>query len=161
MDSNTFPKRSRSADQGVRAPAVVADIDGTVSDCRHRMHYVTSANPDWDAFFAEATNDPPLRRGMELVFEAAPGNRTVWLTGRPERFRVITVAWLAQHGLPVDMLYMRPNHDRRPVAEFKVARILDIAAHFDIRLIVDDDDTVVTALRDRGWPVQQATWMPR
>ena len=141
-------------------PAVVFDIDGTVADCRHRQHHASKEIPDWEAFFAGADLDDPLAQGVALAFEHAADGRLIWLTGRPERYRSNTVAWLQALGLPTADLHMRPDDDMRPAAVFKAERLAQIAAGQEILLVVDDDDLVVVALREAGWPVQHAQWMP-
>jgi hypothetical protein len=139
---------------------VIFDIDGTVADCRHRQSHVTKVVPDWESFFAASDIDGPLTEGVALAFEHAADGHLLWLTGRPERYRDVTVAWLQDQGLPTTHLHMRPDDDMRPEAVFKAERIQQLAADRDILLIVDDDDLVVAALRQAGWPVQHAQWMP-
>jgi hypothetical protein len=148
---------ARTADGS--AAWAVFDIDGTVSDCRHRQGLLDQEPPDWEAFFASSHGDQPLPEGVGLALAYARRNRLLWLTGRPERYRGITVAWLEQHGLPSADLHMRPDGDMRPAAIFKAERILQLAADRPIVLIVDDDDRVVAALRSAGWPVRHAVWM--
>lgn len=141
--------------------AIDIDIDGTVADVRHRQHHVNKEVPDWEAFFSGSDIDGPLAEGVALVFEHAADGELIWLTGRPERYRLNTVTWLKALGRPVTSLHMRPNDDMRPVAIFKAERLAQIAADHDILLVVDDDDLVVAKLRDAGWPVQHAQWMTR
>lgn len=138
---------------------VVFDIDGTVSDCRHRQPYLDREVPDWEAFFAAASADAPLAEGVGYALRRAQDGHLLWLTGRPERYRDMTLAWLHAHGLPTTHLHMRPDDDMRPAAVFKAERIQHIAAAGFIQLIVDDDEQVIGVLRAAGWPVQHATWM--
>ncbi|MEV4237155.1 HAD family acid phosphatase [Nocardia sp. NPDC049737] len=153
---------TRSSSQLIHAATkrqvVVFDIDGTVSDCRRRLHLLESKPPQWERFFASSAVDLPLPRGLQIANALMSRANIVWLTGRPERFRTVTVSWLARQGLPTDTVHMRSQTDRRPVAEFKVERIAEIAEHTDLRLVVDDDDSVVAALRRGGWPVYHAQW---
>ncbi|WSY61339.1 hypothetical protein OH799_35425 [Nocardia sp. NBC_00881] len=144
-----------------RRQVVVFDIDGTVSDCRHRLHFLGLKPPQWERFFASSAIDLPLPRGLAIATALGSRCNIVWLTGRPERFRTITMSWLARQGLPTDTVHMRSQSDRRPVAEFKMERIAEIADQDDIRLVIDDDDTVVAALRRGGWPVYHAQWSTR
>lgn len=139
--------------------AVVFDIDGTVADCGHREHHVTKPAPDWETFFGSADLDGPLFAGVALALEHATDGHLLWLTGRPERYRTETLAWLQAHGLPDAELHMRPDDDMRPAPEFKAERLALIAKEREILLVVDDDDLVVAALRGAGWPVQHAQWM--
>jgi hypothetical protein len=138
---------------------IIFDIDGTVADCRHRHKHLERPVPDWEAFFAASEFDAPLPLGVALAFEYAAEGQLLWLTGRPERYRGITVHWLRDQGLPVTPLHMRPNDDMRPAALFKAERIEQLAAERPVLLVVDDDDLVVSTLRAAGWPVQHAQWM--
>lgn len=91
---------------------------------------------------SNSQGDQPLSEGVGLALAYARRNRLLWLTGRPERYRSITVAWLERHGLPSTDLHMRPDGDMRPAAVFKAERIQQLAVDRVIALIVDDDDHV-------------------
>ena len=138
----------------------VIDLDGVVSDARHRLGYLEHRPKDWDGFFAAAPDDPVLPEGRAVVAELVErGHEIVWLTGRPERCRRDTVDWIDRMGLPGGRLYMRGNHDRRPARQTKleVLRRLQLSRPVDVR--VDDDDAVVRTLREAGFNVLHATWM--
>lgn len=138
----------------------VFDIDGTVADCRHRAHHAAADPPDWEAFFAGSDLDSPLPQGVALALRYVATAELIWLTGRPERYRPTTVAWLQARGLPATNLHMRPDDDLRPAPIFKAELLTQLATRYDITLVVDDDDLVVAVLRQAGWPVLHAQWMP-
>lgn len=139
----------------------VFDIDGVLADVRHRVHHVEGRrNRDWDAFFAAAVSDPVLAEGLEAVRQAAAeGLGIAYLTGRPERCRADTEAWLARQGLPAGPLRMRPDHDRRPARAFKVEALRDLDRESPVAYVVDDDAAVVECVREAGFPVIHASWM--
>ena len=138
----------------------VFDIDGVLADVRHRLHHVAARPKDWDAFFAAAPSDPPLAEGLAAAQAAAQaGQRIVYLTGRPQRCRADTTAWLAQHGLPEGQLFMRDDADRRPARLTKVAALRRLARTHTVSALVDDDAAVVAAARAAGFTVLHATWM--
>jgi hypothetical protein len=149
-----------------RARIAVFDIDGTVADVRHRLHHLARRPKNWGAFFAAADRDPPLEAGIALAHEYAREHRLVWLTGRPESLRPVTLGWLARHGLPEGTLVMRPAHDRRPARDFKAEQVAELAGTelagggSGIAVIVDDDPDVVARLGALGWPVRLADWVP-
>lgn len=138
----------------------VFDLDGVVADVRHRLHYLDRRPKNWARFFAAADRDPPLAEGVDLAREYAKSHVLVWLTGRPERLRRLTVDWLARHDLPTELLVMRPNGDRRPSRDFKAAQLATLAVEAEVSIVVDDDPEVVARLRERGWPVRLADWVP-
>ncbi|PBC66215.1 hypothetical protein BX265_8430 [Streptomyces sp. TLI_235] len=143
-----------------RRPWAVFDIDGVVADPRHRVHHLNAARPDWDAFFADAGGDFPLRQGITLARRYARDHAVLWLTGRPEKTRAATTAWLARQGLPTDHLIMRPDDFEMAAGTLKAARLTGLAEIRRVAVVFDDDTSVVTALRAAGWPVTRADWAP-
>ncbi len=142
------------------AAYAVVDLDGVVADVRHRLPFLDRRPKDWDGFFAAAVDDPVLPEGRAVVEELLTrSHRIVWLTGRPERCRADTVAWLARHGLPEASLYMRGDRDRRPARETKLEKVRELARHRTVAVVVDDDDLVVRTLRAAGFTVLHAQWM--
>jgi hypothetical protein len=141
-------------------PIAVIDLDGVVADLRHRLHHL-DAKPDWDAFFAGIPNDPVLAEGRAVLDRLAPDHEVVYLTGRPERARAATEAWLRRHRLPQGRLIMRSERDRRPARVTKPGLLRRIADGRRIAVVVDDDPQVCAALTRAGWPVLVADWMDR
>jgi len=80
----------------VGSPLVILDIDGVLADIRHRLHYLAARPKNWEGFFAAAKNDQVLEVGAEFAKRAAATHEIVYLTGRPERLRAATQAWLDQ-----------------------------------------------------------------
>jgi hypothetical protein len=140
-------------------PVAVIDIDGVVADVRHRVRYLDSHPSNWDAFFAAAADDPPLSIGVERANELAVDHDIVWLTGRPEWLREVTVAWFALHGLPGGRLIMRRGRDRRPARIVKRGELRRLAAGRTVAVVIDDDPAVVATLAADGWPVERADWL--
>lgn len=138
----------------------VLDIDGVLADVRQRLVHVQGRPKDWDAFFAAAPDDAPLPEGLARANELAERSDVVYLTGRPERCRRDTEAWLTEHGFPPAQVLMRPDTDRRPARRFKLDQVRVLAAGAEIDIIVDDDALVVDALTSAGFTVEHAQWMP-
>ena len=68
----------------------VFDVDGVLADVAHRRHHLARHN--WHAFFAAAADDPPLVTGVTMAHQCADAGLTlVYLSGRPERLRQVTV----------------------------------------------------------------------
>lgn len=143
------------------AALAVFDIDGVVADVRHRLRHLDRQPKDWARFFAAAGRDPVLPEGVELALRQAAEHVLVWLTGRPEHLRPVTDAWLRRAGLPAELLFMRPEQDRRPAKDFKAGMLTRLARESSIALVVDDDPEVVAKLRKLGHPVRLADWVPR
>jgi phosphoglycolate phosphatase-like HAD superfamily hydrolase len=143
-----------------KRPLAVFDLDGTLSDTRHRLHHVSSAPRDWDAFFRAAADDPPLPDGISLALDWASRCDLGYVTGRPERCRRDTEEWLTTHGLPAGDLWMRDDTDRRPARVTKPRLLQRLARRRTIEVVVDDDQLVCDAYRRAGFAVVHADWMP-
>ncbi|CAM5314538.1 hypothetical protein GCM10010329_57240 [Streptomyces spiroverticillatus] len=141
-----------------RPPLAVFDLDGTLADSAHRQHLLERRPRDWDAFFAAAPADPPLPEGVALALRSAEDSEVVYLTGRPERCRADTVAWLAAQGLPEGRIWMRANHDRRPARQTKLEVLKRLARNREVRMLVDDDLLVCDAAEQAGFTVVRARW---
>ena len=46
----------------------IFDIDGTLADCSHRLHYISGENKDWDTFYKECVNDKPIMDVVEILW---------------------------------------------------------------------------------------------
>jgi predicted kinase len=132
--------------------AVIFDIDGTLSDPTHRLHYVTGSAKNWPAFF-DTMDEDSVHEPIRWLLWAIENNDTkiIITTGRPETHREQTEAWLTRNGIGFHALYMRAAADYRPDNVVK-AQILDgiLADGFEIVLVVDDRQSVVDMWRERG-----------
>ena len=141
---------------------IVFDIDGTLSDLRHRLHFIQPEKKDWDGFFAACVDDTPIPHTVELLRQFLHHLNTVeFWTGRNEDMRSVTEQWLADHvgkdftiRWPVHecVLKMRSKGDRRPDHVLKM-EFIDWDHPPDI--IFEDRSTVVEAYRERGLTVFQ------
>jgi hypothetical protein len=139
----------------------VIDLDGVLADVRHRLHHVNGRRRHWDAFFAGIPDDDVLPEGRAVVERLAGDHEIVYVTGRPERTRADTDAWLTRHGLPPGRVIMRPDGDRRPARHLKPRLLRSLVRDGRrIAVVVDDDAEVCAALEGEGWPVLRADWMP-
>ena len=147
-------------DRNGTRPLAVFDIDGVLADVRHRLHHLQARPQRWEAFFSAADRDPLLEEGAARLRAAQAEHEVIYLTGRPERNRPLTRAWLARHGLPTGPLHMRPDHDHRPARWVKRNTLRRLALTRTIVSVLDDDPAVVAVLEADGWPVELATWLP-
>jgi phosphoglycolate phosphatase-like HAD superfamily hydrolase len=139
-------------------PLAVFDVDNTLADTAHRQRFLERSPRDWDAFFTAAPHDPPIPEGVALALTSAEECEVVYLTGRPERCRRDTLAWLAAHGLPEGRVHMRRNDDRRPARRTKLEVLRRLARTREIRVFVDDDELVCEEARRAGFTVVRARW---
>lgn len=92
----------------------IIDIDGTIADCSHRLHYLDEKPPNWDAFFAAMIDDTPIKGMADLLNSL--DLCIIYITGRPDSYYDVTVKWLEKHGFPQEgcEVFMRTDGDKRP-----------------------------------------------
>ena len=134
-------------------PAVIVDIDGTLSDTSHRLRYLTGRRKNWDAFFDAAERDPPLAGTIALVDALDRALAVLLITGRPARTGELTIEWLTRHAVRWDLLALRPDGDYRPATAWK-GEVVDALARsgWELRLAIEDDAAAVKAYAKRGIP---------
>lgn len=145
---------------------VVVDLDGTLCDSAHREHLARAK--EWDQFHSLLGEDKVHQDVFEVLMRMnwAPTGETpmivLALTGRNEKYRKPTIAWLQDKGVShiLDDLLMRPDNDWRPDHELKPALLDDWLTandltHADVLFILEDRDKVVEAWRNLGHNVWQ------
>ncbi len=152
---------SDPTDSGADAPLpwAVLDLDGVLADTRHRLHHLSSSPKQWESFFAAAVDDPVLPEGRAVADRLQADHRITYLTGRPERWRADTEAWLRAADLPPGHVHMRGDRDRRPARIMKLDILPRLASLAPVAVVVDDDPQVVRAVRAAGFVVLHADWM--
>lgn len=141
--------------------AIIVDIDGTISDSRHRQHFVQGEKKDWKAFFRHIDKDP-VKRNVERVLKSYydDGVKLIFITGRDEDFRTRTNMWFEANcpWLVEYLLWMRPMGDFRQDALIKreiYERV--VAPTYDVELVLEDRSRVVEMWRSIGlecWQVE-------
>jgi hypothetical protein len=96
---------------------------------------------------------------VQLARASAEDCDVVYLTGRPERCRADTLAWLDRHGLPPGPLSMRRSRDFRPSRVAKLEQLRRLARRRTVAVAVDDDAQVCDAYERAGFRVLRAAWM--
>ena len=134
-------------------PAVVVDLDGTLSDAAGRQHHLERTPKDWDAFFDAVGDDPVVGHVHRLLDCLDPSLLVVLLTARPVRVRDQTVAWLDAAGVRWDLLVMRADRDFRPSPDAKREAVTALRrGGFDLRLALDDDPRNAAMFEAEGIP---------
>ena len=125
--------------------AAIIDLDGTLAEIGHRLHFVQGGRKNWDKFFAGIPDDrlaEPIARLVAALHES--GARIVLCSGRPENTRQDTVDWLARFDVPYDALYMRPARDMRPDHVVKAELLAELKGDgYEPFIVVDDRQSAV------------------
>ena len=149
-------------------PAIIFDIDGTLSKVDHRLHFITEEKKNWDAFYDACDQDPPNEDIVWLVELLGDSNFLnldltgkytfiPWFcTGRVERVRGKTEKWL-QDNIPILFGNFRENLLMRPDGDFRADHVLKAEMlntieklGFHVRAVFDDRQRVVDMWREKG-----------
>jgi predicted kinase len=139
--------------------AIICDIDSTISAPGDRLNHIKNGNRNWNAFFDGIPNDEPIPHTIELCNAMhTAGVAVICLTGRPEKYRETTTAWLDKHMPIYHSLYMRDDNDYQPGPKAKLAKIKEIEAlGFELLFALDDHDGIVKEFRAYGLPTFHVT----
>lgn len=124
----------------------IFDMDGTLALLGGRSPYAPET----------CVHDPvhaPVMRVQKLL---AKDYRIIILSGRENKYRRQTEAWLQQHGVKYYELFMRVTGDKRNDAIIKAEIFRDkIAPNYNVLAAFDDRDRVVKMWRWLGVPCFQ------
>jgi hypothetical protein len=103
---------------------IICDIDGTIANLQHRLHYIKNADgtkkkykdADWDSFHKACVDDTPINwviRILANIYGAYKGSQieeateveVFFFSGRNESVRQETLDWLWKHVLSSSMCH--------------------------------------------------------
>jgi hypothetical protein len=125
--------------------AILCDIDGTLALLGNRNRFDPTTGDD-------KLNEPIAK--ILLAFKNQKRNpvELILITGREEKYREFTIAWLQKHGIThYKKLYMRKNKDFRK--DFVIKKELfekHLKSKYAIMFVLEDRDQVVTMWRQEG-----------
>ena len=134
----------------------VFDIDGTLADASHRVHHVNNKPKNWPAFYEACRGDAviePIAKIARLML--ANAYSIAFVTGRPEKYRHITMEWLLKHYLwdTNAILIMRADADKRTDEVVKPELIKQLP--YPVTAIFEDRTRVVQKWRELGYTCLQ------
>jgi hypothetical protein len=140
----------------------IVDIDGTLFDISHRLHFINGEHKDWTSFYKACVDDKPIFEVISVIRAlSSAGHTIVYSTGRPTSIYAETVATLSKYRLPqVQRMYMRPDGDHREDFVVKSELLDNIIQAYGQGLAgyggaFEDRQQVVRLYRDRGLKVFQ------
>jgi hypothetical protein len=131
--------------------AVISDIDGTISDRRHRLRFL-EGKKDWKSFFSELHGDPPMLSTINSLKDYHDqGFSIIFVTGRPEEYREETVLWLKKN-LPFKEydLFMRPVKNYEKDVLIKQSILEEIQKNFKVIKVFDDQIELIEMWKKEG-----------
>lgn len=133
---------------------VIVDIDGTLADLSVRYGKAPKpAQEDKAAFQAwvdkvqdgvDMMADKPIGGMQELLHSLnhyGIDNTIVYLTGRSNKYRQLTLGWLKLHDFPDGVLVMRKDDDWRKPSDYKEEHVQSLLLNQESKefIALDDD----------------------
>lgn len=133
---------------------VIFDLDGTLCDITHRLHFIQRDKKDWDQFYLHCVFDEPKKEIIHL-FHSLQNNPPVELyivSGRNDKVKKETLNWLNKYKIYPDKLIMRPEGDYTPDDQLKRSWLISglLGIKQNILFCVDDRQRVVDMWRKEG-----------
>lgn len=148
-------------------PLYIFDLDGTLADAEHRLHYIQGESKNWPAFFAACVKDAPIEAAIRTLHALRRGGAEIWVwTGRSDEVRSETEQWLHRHQIfhpfwnpfrAPEQLQMRKAGDHRADVAVKGEWLAAIEPPEYKRLtaVFEDRSSVVQMWRAAGIPCFQ------
>jgi predicted kinase len=128
---------------------IICDVDGTIAKMNGRGPF------EWH----RVGEDLPIKHVIDVLFKYHDGKTNIiFLSGRDEICRQLTVDWLIKHELSAGepFLYMRPKGDQRKDVIVKEQLYNEhIKGKFNVVAIFDDRMQMVSLWRSMGLPLFQ------
>lgn len=137
-----------------KPPAVIFDMDGTLCDVTSVRHHVLDRRRrNYKAFHYLSVFCPPIEwvRNCAITY-AIEGVPVIVVTARREEWRALTEAWLFQHNIPHEFLFMRQQNDDRKDKAVKSDILELLQQSYTIEHAYDDNPSIIELWQERGIP---------
>ncbi len=138
----------------LKEKAVIFDLDETLANTQHRLHYILQQNPkNWEAYNSKISEDQIYEWCKILISNfVRDGYKILFVTGRSESCRKDTLDWLLSNQIPSNFeLHMRKDRDfRHDDIVKKEIYFENIEKKYNVLLAVDDRRRVVEMWRNIG-----------
>ena len=136
---------------------ILCDIDGTIANVLHRIHYVKGKEKNWEEFNSRSNNDSVKEDIANILREFHRDDETEIhiVTAREEKWKQDTEEWLRINDIPFNGLYMRGIGDSRSDSDVKKDIYTTNFADKKIWFVLEDRDKVVKMWRELGLSCMQ------
>lgn len=103
-------------------PIIIFDLDGTLMDVEHRLHFIKGETKDYDAFHKACVNDTPIKAVLDIFHLLRLNNDVRIWSCRSNIALAETISSLRYHGI-FDLYYnpssqpkclrLKPDEDHR------------------------------------------------
>ena len=135
-----------------KSPAIIVDINGTLSDTANVVNFLRGPRKDWKSFFDKMNSVPPNKMVVEFMERFRRDHKIILVSGAPDIYRRRTTEWLEVHKIKAyDMMFMRPAWDKRPGWQMKKTLYeKNLKNMFRIKLVLDDKQDAVDMWMNLG-----------
>lgn len=130
---------------------IIFDIDGTLAEVTHRLHFIKWEKKDYKAFFDWMVDDGVIGIVADVASFLKCDYDIVLITGRPESHREETDKRLRNNSISYSALYMREAGDHRP--DYEVKKEIyerEIKWKRNVACVFEDRGRVVKMRREQG-----------
>lgn len=147
LSSGLYPKPEKGF--------ILCDLDGTLAEMSHRLHFVKGQKNDWKSFFESIPKDTVRIDVLDKLLEYEEnGHEILLISARPDTYRDVTEEWLdeALNGYKLyKTLLMRRADDKRPDVEVKQGMYDTYFKNkYPIACVIDDRPSVIRMWRGNG-----------
>jgi hypothetical protein len=124
--------------------SIIIDLDGTLADCNHRLHFIAQPKKDWKSFFNHCNEDSVIEPVRELINMLKTKYMIIILTARPDISKEATLKWLDDNNIEYDAIFMRGKNDYRksPVVKSDLIEEMKCHDYIPVYAIEDRDDCI-------------------
>ena len=87
----------------------IFDLDGTLSDNRHREHLIEGEDKQWREYRSKCAQDAPVHKTVSKLNELSMTYEIIILTCRSDEVKEKTIEWLDNNEVNYDRLIMLPE----------------------------------------------------
>ncbi|MCP6727337.1 MAG: AAA family ATPase [Patescibacteria group bacterium] len=143
---------------------IVCDIDGTIADLHHRLHFVKGVEvKNWKEFFNHMSEDTVIEDVRDTIIKSMKqGYPIIFVSGRPDSHRDITKEWLENvafkdikfvEGEDYATILMRRSIDHREDTVVKEDILKNYLKPENIHMVFDDRPRVIKMWESHGLTV--------
>lgn len=130
---------------------IAFDLDGTLCNIEHRLHFIHKKPSDWPAFFRACVDDKPVHQLIRVTEAMWNAGHTIEIwSGRSDMVKYDTEQCLLQWGVKYHTLRMRKDGDYRMDNIVKGEWFDGLPEQERPVLAFDDRQQVVDMWRSRG-----------
>lgn len=127
----------------------IFDLDGTLTNNKHRQHFLKEKPKNWKAF-KEACGEDKLNSDIAAIWHRFHLDYRFILTGRSEESKYDSATWLQHYGLDgYHGLYMRKSSDYRSDVIVKKELFEQLCLDFKNKMNVGFDTQTIIVFEDR------------